>query len=62
MGHLDKLTREYDRFSREFEVLGSHLSNAKNKYEEADKRLVKVQEQLERTKLSEVSIVESIDD
>lgn len=62
MGHLDKLTREYDRFSREFEVLGSHLNNAKNKYEEADKRLGKVQEQLERTKLSEVSIVESIDD
>lgn len=62
MGHLDRLTREYDRFSREFEVLGSHLNNAKNKYEEADKRLGKVQEQLERTKLSEVAIIESIDD
>ena len=51
MGHLDRLGREYDRFSREFEVLGSHLNNAKNKYEEADKRLGKVQEQLERTRL-----------
>jgi DNA recombination protein RmuC len=53
MGHLDKLAREYDRFSREFEILGSHLVNAKNKYEEADKRLGRVQEQLERTRSGE---------
>jgi DNA recombination protein RmuC len=51
MGHLDTLNREYERFSREFEVLGSHLSNAKNKYEEADKRLGKVQNQLDKTRL-----------
>jgi DNA recombination protein RmuC len=61
MGHLDKLNREYDRFSREFEVLGSHLSNAKNKYEEADKRLEKVQEQLERTRLHDETIPETIE-
>jgi DNA recombination protein RmuC len=61
MGHLDKLGREYDRFSKEFEVLGSHLNNAKNKYEEADKRLGKVQEQLERTKLGEAAIEEIIE-
>lgn len=47
MSQLGKLSREYDRFAREFEVLGSHLTNAKNKYEEADKRLGRVQDQLE---------------
>ena len=54
MGHLDKLSREYDKFVREFEVLGGHLNNAKNKYEEADKRLSRVETQLERTRLGEM--------
>jgi len=62
MGHLDKLSREYERFSHEFEVLGGHLTNAKNKYEEADKRLGKVQEQLDRTKLHEMMIQETIEE
>lgn len=52
MGHLDRLAREHDRFSREFDVLGSHLNNAYKKYEEADKRLGKVDAQIERTKLT----------
>jgi DNA recombination protein RmuC len=51
MGHLDKLNREYERFSREFEILGSHLVNAKNKYEETEKRLGKFEEQLGRARL-----------
>ena len=62
MGHLDKLGREYDRFSREFEVLGGHLNNAKNKYEEADKRLGRVQDQLERTRSGDAAILETIED
>jgi DNA recombination protein RmuC len=49
MGHLDKLNRDYDRFAREFDILGSHLANAKNKYDEADRRLGRMQNQLERT-------------
>lgn len=52
MGHLDRLAREHDRFSKEFDVLGSHLNNAYKKYEEADKRLGKVDAQIERTKLT----------
>lgn len=62
MGHLDKLGREYDRFAREFEVLGSHLNNAKNKYEEADKRLGRVQDQLELTKLGDAGPRETIEE
>lgn len=50
MGNLDRLGREYDRFSKEFEVLGGHIVNAAKKYEEADKRLGKVEDQIERTR------------
>lgn len=50
MGNLDRLGREYDRFSKEFEVLGGHIVNAAKKYEEADKRLGKVEDQLGRTR------------
>ncbi len=60
MGHLDRLGREYDRFSKEFEILGSHISNAAKKYEEADKRLGKVEDQLERTRSD--SAIESLED
>lgn len=53
MAHLDTLAREHERFVREFEILGSHLTNAKNKYEEADKRLGKVEERISKTRLGD---------
>ncbi len=51
MGNLDRLGREYDRFSKEFETLGGHLNNASKKYEEAEKRLEKVDAQIIRTRV-----------
>lgn len=50
MGNLDRLGREYDRFSKEFDTLGGHITNAAKKYEEADKRLSKVEDQIARTR------------
>lgn len=50
MGQLDKLSREYEKFGRDFEILGGHLNNAKNKYDESDKRLNRVYDQLEHIK------------
>lgn len=52
MNRLTTLNKEYEKFSREFEVLGNHLTNARNKYEEADKKLERVEEQLQRTRLA----------
>ncbi len=53
MGQLERLDQEQQKFTREFAVLGSHISNAQKKFEDAEKRLDKVQHRLERAKLSE---------
>ena len=47
MGQLEKLARVHERFEKEFDVLGSHLGNAHKKYEEAEKFLNKLSDQLE---------------
>jgi len=39
MQHLNRLQVDEDRFRKEFDTLGTHLRNAQNKYDEADKRL-----------------------
>lgn len=55
MGNLNRLGREYDRFAKEFETLGGHITNAAKKYEEADKRLGKVEDQIARTRVEDDS-------
>ncbi|HDQ99703.1 MAG TPA: DNA recombination protein RmuC, partial [candidate division WOR-3 bacterium] len=37
--HLGRLRQEYDRFRSEFDVLGTHLTNAGNRYAESARRL-----------------------
>jgi len=44
---LSRLHRDLDRFKNDFRVVGSHLTNAKSKYDEADKRLDKFADKLE---------------
>ena len=39
MGHLNRLKVDEDRFRQEFDILGSHLQNARKKYEDAQRRL-----------------------
>ncbi|NCQ06028.1 MAG: DNA recombination protein RmuC [Candidatus Moranbacteria bacterium] len=51
MGQLEKLSREHEKFSEEFDILGSHIGNAHKKYDEVERRLFKVTGQLEHARL-----------
>jgi len=44
---LSRLQGDLGRFRKDFQILGSHLGNAKVKYDEADKRLGKFSDKLE---------------
>jgi len=46
INHLERLKGDEKRFRDEFEVLGNHLSNARKKYEDADKLLNRFEEKL----------------
>lgn len=49
---LERLGQEFGKFGEEFEVLGKHISNTGKKYEDAEKRLMKLGDQMERTRLT----------
>ena len=48
INHLARLNQEFDRFSESFRLVGDHLENALKKYEEAQKRLLKVDGKMEQ--------------
>ncbi len=54
MGQLEKLGRSHERFVKEFDVLGGHIGNAYKKFEDAEKFLGKVEDQLEHTRLGRI--------
>ncbi|MBI2346116.1 MAG: DNA recombination protein RmuC [Deltaproteobacteria bacterium] len=43
---LGRLQKEFDRFQADFAVIGTHLSNARAKYDDAEKRLTRVGDRL----------------
>ena len=46
IGHLERLRGDFERFRKEFELVGTHLGNARGRYEEADRRLDRFGERL----------------
>lgn len=51
MGGLKRIMQEHAKFRQDFDVLGRHLNDSKNKFDAADKRLEKFGMQLERVSL-----------
>jgi DNA recombination protein RmuC len=48
MAYCAQLGKDFDRFRTDFEVVGKHLTNAQSKYAEAEKRLDRFGNKLER--------------
>lgn len=46
INHLERLRGDFERFRKEFEVIGTHLTNAKGRYDVADRRLERLGERL----------------
>ncbi|OGQ37659.1 MAG: hypothetical protein A3H47_01225 [Deltaproteobacteria bacterium RIFCSPLOWO2_02_FULL_42_39] len=55
LSHLDRLKSDFDKVSRDFEVIGTHLNNAKTKYDETGKRFERFEEKL--SSLGEIDAV-----
>lgn len=51
MGQLEQLSHEHEKFSEEFNILGSHIGNAHRKYDEVERRLFRVTDQLENARI-----------
>ncbi|TXH07119.1 MAG: DNA recombination protein RmuC [Candidatus Moraniibacteriota bacterium] len=59
---LERLGQEFGRFNEEFELVGKHLGNANKKYEDAEKRLMKFDDQMRRTRLAAPEEDRSLDE
>lgn len=59
MAYVADLTRDFERFQEDFELVGKHLGNAQSKFVSADKRLDKFAGKLERA--SEEADVDEVD-
>ncbi|MFN0117480.1 MAG: DNA recombination protein RmuC [Elusimicrobiota bacterium] len=46
MDHLDRLRGDFGRFKEDFSLIGKHLSNSRSKYEDAEKRLYRLEDKL----------------
>lgn len=58
MSNLKRLESEYGKFRKDFDVLGKHVSDSKNKFDTADRRLDKFESQLERASAEELQLPE----
>jgi DNA recombination protein RmuC len=52
-GNLQRLNIDFGKFKEDFETIGKHLVNARNKYEDAEKRLVRFEDKLVNVAISQ---------
>ena len=48
MAYVAQLSKDFDRFKTDFDVVGKHIGNAQSKYVEAERRLDRFESKLER--------------
>jgi hypothetical protein len=48
LDHCNRLQGDVERFAREYDTMGMHLLNARNRYEEGTRRLARFRESLDR--------------
>jgi DNA recombination protein RmuC len=46
LAHLDRLKGDFSRFKEEFLLVGKHLGNARGKFDDAERRLIRFEEKL----------------
>jgi len=56
INHLGRLSQEYTRFSKDFSVLGGHISKTRSKYEDSSKRLSRFGDKMEQMQGLEIGI------
>lgn len=47
-GYISRLSGDFDRFRKDFELIGTHLSRSRSSYESAEKKLLKLDSGIER--------------
>ncbi len=47
-GYISRLSGDFDRFRKDFELIGTHLSRSRSSYEAAEKKLLKLDSGIER--------------
>jgi len=60
LSHLGRLKVDFDRFIKDFEVVGSHLNNARTRYDDAAKKLERFHDKL--SSLEETKSLEADND
>jgi DNA recombination protein RmuC len=61
MAYVADLEQDFDRFSEDFDLIGTHLGRAQSKFADAGKRLDKLEVKLERAVEDQDELVEGID-
>jgi DNA recombination protein RmuC len=63
LGHINRLNVDFTKFRNDYEVLGTHLTNARNKYDDAHRKLSRFEDKLTTTEsIGDVKVAGEIEE